>query len=650
MNREFLELYDRELKLLYERAGEFAEEFPGVAERLGGLVEGSTDPAIAGLLEGCAFLAARVQLKIKSEFGTFAEALLDRVVPDLLSPVPSASIIEAKPAFEDQNLAKGPVFKAGSYVDATYVERSRRISCRFRLAHDLRVWPLHLERAHYFQTATPLQELKLDADRETAAGLAITLRRRSTPVGQEREAKDDAKFPLSGCAIAELPVYLRASTSDAVVILEQLFARCRGITFRYLDGNGEPHFLRAPAQMLQRIGMSDEERLFPSNHQSFSGFRLLKEFFVMPEKFLGFRLVGLDRIFSRIPAASVDILFEFSESVPRLASIVNEDCFRLYAVPVVNLFELQCSRVPVRDADHELHLIPERSRPIDFEIHRVLDIHAHYQTADRRVPVYQLYSAPPTANPVDEVLYYSLRRLPRRRGSGERRTGMVARYIGTETFLSLTEPTGLKSLEKIKEISARAICSNRHLPEFLPTGESGADFYLVDNTTLPLNCIVKPTAPRESLSYIERHRKTDEPSGAVLWKLINALSFNHLGLVDRSAKDGAGALRELLAIFADLSDATTERQMRGIVSIAARPVTRLLRQSSGFNAARGIEVTLTFDEKAFEGSGVFLIGMILDQFFQEYTSINSFTQTVIRSLQRGVIMRWEPRNGMRGVL
>src|SRR5690606_21324200 len=52
MNREFLDYYNRELKFLYERSKEFAEEFPGVAERLGGLIEDKMDPGLAGLLEG----------------------------------------------------------------------------------------------------------------------------------------------------------------------------------------------------------------------------------------------------------------------------------------------------------------------------------------------------------------------------------------------------------------------------------------------------------------------------------------------------------------------------------------------------------------------------------------------------------------------
>ena len=50
MDREFLDLYNRELQLLHEQAREFADEYPGIAERLGGLVTERMDPMVAGLL------------------------------------------------------------------------------------------------------------------------------------------------------------------------------------------------------------------------------------------------------------------------------------------------------------------------------------------------------------------------------------------------------------------------------------------------------------------------------------------------------------------------------------------------------------------------------------------------------------------------
>jgi type VI secretion system protein ImpG len=131
-----------------------------------------------------------------------------------------------------------------------------------------------------------------------------------------------------------------------------------------------------------------------------------------------------------------------------------------------------------------------------------------------------------------------------------------------------------------------------------------------------------------------------------MWRLINFLTMSHLGLVDRSVEDKAGGLRELLTLFSDITDSLTERQLRGIVSVTSRPIVRRLRQETGFNAARGIEISVTFDEKAFEETGIMLLGSTLERFFAEYASINSFTETVIVSVQRGVVMRWPPRSGM----
>src|SRR3569832_2788646 len=99
MNREFLDLYNRELQLLNEQAREFAEEYPGIAERLGGILEDRVEPMVGGLLEGAAFLAARVQLKLKHEFPEFTGNLLEQLVPHFLAPTPSAMLVSARPPY-----------------------------------------------------------------------------------------------------------------------------------------------------------------------------------------------------------------------------------------------------------------------------------------------------------------------------------------------------------------------------------------------------------------------------------------------------------------------------------------------------------------------------------------------------------------------
>src|SRR4051812_42263112 len=128
MDREFLDLYNRELELLYEHAGEFAEEYPGIAGRLGGILRDRTDPMVAGLLEGAAFLAARVQLKIKHEFPEFTNNLLEQLCPHYLAPTPSVMLAAVLPPFGDAALREGRTAPRGSALDAVYVEHDRRVS------------------------------------------------------------------------------------------------------------------------------------------------------------------------------------------------------------------------------------------------------------------------------------------------------------------------------------------------------------------------------------------------------------------------------------------------------------------------------------------------------------------------------------------
>ena len=174
------------------------------------------------------------------------------------------------------------------------------------------------------------------------------------------------------------------------------------------------------------------------------------------------------------------------------------------------------------------------------------------------------------------------------------------------------------------ELSLRALCSNRHLTEHLPVGESGADFRLLDDVTLDVICVAGPTPPREPVVSQLRTRSETAHQGTVAWRLINMLSMNHLGLVERGSGKNAAALREILSMFADLADSMTERKIRGIRSVDSRTVVRRIRERGGIGAGRGIEITVTLDEKAFEGSGAFLLGAILERFFCGILGAQSF--------------------------
>ena len=129
------------------------------------------------------------------------------------------------------------------------------------------------------------------------------------------------------------------------------------------------------------------------------------------------------------------------------------------------------------------------------------------------------------------------------------------------------------------------------------------------------------------------------------WRLLNHLSLNYLSLVDTDPEQGASSLRELLELYCQSGDLNSKRQIDGVRSIQSTRITRRMPSPGPITFGRGLQITVTMDDAAFEGTGVFVLGAVLEQFFAQYVSINSFTETVIKTIARGEIMRWMTREG-----
>ncbi|MEM7670870.1 MAG: type VI secretion system baseplate subunit TssF, partial [Pseudomonadota bacterium] len=154
-----------------------------------------------------------------------------------------------------------------------------------------------------------------------------------------------------------------------------------------------------------------------------------------------------------------------------------------------------------------------------------------------------------------------------------------------------------------------------------------------------IRAMVSPVRPRPSLAQ-----------GDTSWRLISHLSLNYLSIADSDRGSGAEALRELIGIYAPVGDRALEKQMEGLVSMSSRPIVRRLQEEVLSTAVRGLELRLGFDESFFEGTGAYLFGSVLQRFFAKYVTLNSFTETVIESQQRGEIARWPAMSGRRRLI
>ena len=192
----------------------------------------------------------------------------------------------------------------------------------------------------------------------------------------------------------------------------------------------------------------------------------------------------------------------------------------------------------------------------------------------------------------------------------------------------------------LRQLSIRTLCTNRDLPIHMPVGQGPSDFTMESGPPVAtVKVLAGPTEPRPS-----------HAEGKYAWRLVSNLSLNYLSLVDSHNGQGATALREMLQLYVDEHSEHLQKQIEGIRSISSNPITRRATRSGPIAFGRGLEVTVTFDESSFEGSGVFLLGAVLEEFFARYVSLNSFTETVVKTLDRGQIMRWPMRIGGRHLL
>jgi type VI secretion system protein ImpG len=264
MSDALLPYYDRELNAIRHLAAEFADAYPKIAGRLRLAPDAVDDPHVARLLEGIAFLAARVHHRLDDEFPELTDALLGVLYPHYLAPVPSAAIVKFQP---QPDLALPVRLAAGLALETEPVSGE---PCRFRTAWPLTLWPIEIE-------SVRLSGLPLSAPANPLASRAVAVLRIAI-----RSSSPDASFADLG--VDRLRFFLRGAGNIPLSLYELLCAHAIGLA--YADGPLDAVPVIVPTSAIEPAGFAPEEALLPWPVRSFIGFRLLTEYFAFPEKFL----------------------------------------------------------------------------------------------------------------------------------------------------------------------------------------------------------------------------------------------------------------------------------------------------------------------------------------------------------------------------
>ncbi|MGA9464035.1 MAG: type VI secretion system baseplate subunit TssF [Terracidiphilus sp.] len=611
MRDELLLYYERELNYLRESGAEFSRKHPKVAARLALEQNKCEDPHVERLLEGFAFLAARIHLKLDDEFPEITEALLSIVYPQLMRTIPSMSVVEFQLDPEKGKLTSGLRIERNTQL------RSKPVGgapCTFRTCYDTTLWPITVSAA---ELSTP-SRLKPPI-RTNDASWAIRV--------ELRCAKDVSFAALKP---DKLRFYLDGEGGFVNTLYEVLFTRVNAILVRDLTPGSKLSPVTLPISSLVAVGFQADEGMVPYPSSTFAGHRLLMEYFAFPEKFFFIDICGLQAAAAAGFKDGIEIVFLLSDiegtgRQQRLELELAKKTFRLGCTPVVNLFSQTAEPIQLTQRKSEYFLDPnERMRKRNaIEVYSVDEV----QGIDgERITTYEpFYSLRHSSRRDDRSCFWLAHRRPSTRSDDE----------GIDVTLSFLDLSMAGADPRAATISVRTTCTNRDLPARLPFGNQDSDFDM-EGAAAPMKRIValrKPTVPvRPPL------RK------GILWRLVSHLSLNYLSLVN----EGKDALKELLRLYDVGRTAYSENVIDSILEIHSRPHFARLVSEQGVSFARGIRIEMAIDEDRLTGGGAFLFAAVLDHFFGLAASLNSFTQLSVTTPQRrDGLHEWEPRAGRR---
>jgi type VI secretion system protein ImpG len=624
MRDELLGYYERELVFLRQMGAEFAHKYPKIASRL--LLESDRceDPHVERLVEAFAFLAGRVHLKVNDEFPEITESFLNILYPHYLAPIPSMAIARFTP--KEGTLTTGYPIPRGTGL---YSRPIQGTPCRFRTGYDTTLWPIEVVSAS-LESLDPVDtrgrwgeaviKLTLSCMNDTSLKMLKT--------GDTQQAIESLRFYLNGEPQVVYPLYeMIFNHAKRVEIRPGPLTPSRR-TRKLVLSKLPPVVL--PASAINHVGFELDEGLLQYTARSFPGYRLLSEYFALPEKFLFFDLKGLDQAARAGFLSRFDVHIYLHDVTP-IRGLVDANTFQLGCTPIINLFNDISEPIRLTSQQHEYQVIPDVRRQLAMEVYSIDSVVSDdpQQGKSREFkPFYSFHHF--GGGDEDRTFWFS-----------SRRASQKPEDEGTEVFITLVDLGFNPHVPATNILTVHTTCTNRDLPARLPFG--GAEGDLEAEGAVPLSrvrCLTKPTPTlRPPLK-----RGTQ-------WRLISHLSLNHLSLVATGAEGSPEALQEILFLYDLMDSSATRRQIKGMKRVKSRPAVRQMGTRIGAGFVRGIETTIEFDEEQYVGSGLFLFACVLERFLGLYASVNSFNQLVAVTTQReGILKRWPPRAGQQPLL
>jgi type VI secretion system VasI/ImpG family protein len=592
---DLLDYYRDNLNYLRGLSSEFAAEFPKIAKRLLLSEFDCQDPYIERLLEGTAFLSAKVEKKLDEGYYPFLESVLNSIAPDSLYPVPSGGVLELDLNRGDENIRKGTELTAGTVFET--VIPGINSPCRFSCAEDTPLAPFTLTRAEY------IQDLSIFGIKNAEAESALHIQF-SAPGGAVLSLTDN------------IQIFFGVSEADASLLLRLLAHDTVGVYIKNSEGEG----FEALSGVNFAIPMMTGEKLFGSQAKTNNrGLRILQNFLIYPDFFKFFSIRGLGSAVGNVGSAA-DLVIVFRRREQALTANIKTSSVKLNCVPVLNVFSRRSDRITIEGDAYEFHIVPDRTAMRDYEVVAIKNIDFYNEKNDLTFSAANFYGDSRTIEKKKQI-FFSVKR---RRKLVERQSAVRSSYSGTEVFVSFS-PFG----DDAYQFAADLLVTNRDLPLLLQNeNEFSSPSTLVQRASF----ITTPTRPDYPL--VDRGDRED-------FARLSHIVLNLSALLWQEGDQPLELLRNMLRSYPVRPIEETERMINGITGLSSEADTfQFIRKGAVFYEW-GWRLRLTMDEDAYAGMGFYLFALIVAEILKSFTPINTFLEIHFDTLQSGNIAVWK---------
>lgn len=568
-DKSFERYFQEELSKVRGLAREFSAQHPAVAPLLSA---NSSDPDAERLLEGVAFLMGMLHKKLDDDFPEVIHGLMNILFPHYLRPIPALSILKFSPK---PSLREKIIIPKGTIANSTPVDE---VECSFATTTEFNIYPIEIKKSTY----------KLGEKEKSSLELEINLINTS----------------LNALDLNQLSFYLGDSFTNSSNIFMLLNHYLSDISIELDDGD----FFKLSKDALECEGFKRKSSLFSYPKNAFSSYRILQEYFVLPQKFFFFALSNLEDL-KKYNSKSFKIIFHFTNS--SMLSSIADDAIKLFCTPVTNLFEAEAEPITLSHKKELIRIYPPARYRDKYQVYDIKNVSSYVQgeIENREYLAFESFEKDTKNNKNIYQVY-------RKKSVIDAKEVL---YIGLHYRDEL--PTNKEVL------SIKISCTNGSLSERLQLGEiSQSSDNSPELTTFKniIPCTMQIDSP------------VDENS---LWQFISHLSINLLTLADiRTFKE----MLKLYMFSNNRDKSKVAKNQKRIDAIEDFEVQSIDRVSRGY-LLKGHKVIMKVRQDYFASIGdMYLFCSVILEFLGSYAALNTFVELEVKEKITGESLSWAP--------